>query len=67
MDKRDLRAATQVPTGQACHNYHLSKINGFVQPLCPLCKAEDDTVPHLLAQCPLDIVSNASAAESRVL
>ena len=33
MNKRDLRAATQMMT---------------VQPLCPLCKAEHDTVPHLL-------------------
>ena len=26
-------------------------LNRSVQPLCPLCEAENDTVPHLLAQC----------------
>ena len=64
MNKRDLRAATQILTGHACLNYHRSKLNRSVQPLCPLCEAEYDTVPHLLAQCPL---SNALAVESRVL
>ena len=53
MNKRDLRAATQILTGHACLNYHLSKLNRSVQPLCPLCEAEYDTVPHLLAQCPM--------------
>ena len=53
MNKRDLRAATKILTGHACLDYHLSKINCSVQPLCPLCKAEYDTVPHLLAQCPV--------------
>ena len=51
MNKRDLRAATQIFTEHACLNYHLSKFNRSVQPLCPLCEAEYDTVPHLLAQC----------------
>ena len=53
MNKRDLRAATQILTGNACLNYHLTKLNRSVQPLCPLCEAEYDTVPHLLAQCPM--------------
>ena len=53
MNKRDLRAATQILTGHACLNYHLSKLNRSVQPLCPLCEAEYDTVPHLLAKCPM--------------
>ena len=52
-NKRDLRAATQILTGHACLNYHLSKLNCSVQPLCPLCEAEYDTVPHLLAKCPM--------------
>ena len=43
MNKRDLRAATQILTGHACLNYHLSKLNRSVQPLCPLCEAEYDT------------------------
>ena len=37
MNKRDLRAATQISTGHACLNYHLIKLNRSVQPLCPLC------------------------------
>ena len=53
MNKRDLRAATQILTGHACLNYHHSKLNRSVQPLCPLCEAEYDTVPHLLAKCPM--------------
>ena len=53
MNKRHLRAATQILTGHACLNYHLSKLNRSVQPLCPLCEAEYDTVPHLLAKCPM--------------
>ena len=53
MNKRDLRAATQILTGHACLNYHLSKLNRSVQPLCPLCQAEYDTIPHLLARCPM--------------
>ena len=55
MNKRDLRAATQILTGHAClnYNYHLSKLNRSVQTLCPLCDAEYDTVPHLLAKCPM--------------
>ena len=52
MNKRDLRAATQILTGHAHLNYHLSKLNRSVEPLFPLCEAEYDTVPHLLAQCP---------------
>ena len=53
VNKRDLRAATLILTGHACLNYHLSKLNRSVQPLCPLCEAEYDTVPHLLAKCPM--------------
>ena len=53
MNKKKLRAATQTLTGHACLNYHHSKLNRSVQPLCPLCEAEYDTVPHLLAQCPM--------------
>ena len=51
MNKRDLRVATQILTGHVCLNYHLSKLNRTVQPLCPLCKAEYDTVPHFNVQC----------------
>ena len=55
LSSRDVRqrAATQILTGHACLNYHLSKLNRSVQPLCPLCEAEYDTVSHLLAQCPM--------------
>ena len=40
-NKKDLRAATQILT---CHEMN-RKINRSVQPLCPLCKADDDIVP----------------------
>ena len=54
MNKRDLRAATEICTGLACLNYHLSKRNRSVQPLWPLCEAEyADTVPHFLAKFPM--------------
>ena len=53
MNKRDLRAATQILTGHAYLNYHLSKLNLSVQPLCSLCETEYDTVPYFLAQCPM--------------
>ena len=50
MNKRYLRASTQILTEHACLNYHL---NRSVQPLCPLCEAEYYTVLHLLAQFPM--------------
>ena len=53
MDKRDLRMATQILTGHAGLNYHLSKLVRNIDPLCPLCKAENETVTHLLGQCPM--------------
>ena len=36
INKRDLRAATQILTGHACLNYHLSKRNRSVQCTTPL-------------------------------
>ena len=53
MSKRDLRVATQILTGHAALNHHLSRVNRTVQPLCPLCEAEEETVSHLLGQCPM--------------
>ena len=53
MGKRDLRVATQILTGHAALNHHLSRVNRTVQPLCPLCEAEEETVSHLLGQCPM--------------
>ena len=53
MDKRDLRMATQILTGHAGLNYHLSKLVRNIDSLCHLCKAENDTVTHLLGQCPM--------------
>ena len=43
-----MNAATQILTGHACLNYHLSKVNRSVQPLCLLSKVvdQDDTVLH---------------------
>ena len=45
--------ATQILTGHAALNYHLSKVNRNVEPICPLCKAKEETVFHLLGQCPM--------------
>ena len=53
MNRRDLRVATQILTGHAALNYHLSKLDRNVHPTCPLCQAEDETVPHFLGQCPI--------------
>ena len=53
MDRRDLRVATQLLTGHAALNYHLSKVNRTVNPICPLCEAEEESVSHLLGQCPM--------------
>ncbi len=53
MGKRDLRLATQILTGHSWLNSHLSKLVSNIQPLCPRCDAENETVSHLLGQCPL--------------
>jgi len=53
MGKRDLRVATQILTGHSTLNSHLSKLVNTVQPLCPRCEVENETVTHLLGQCPL--------------
>ncbi|KAL5249176.1 hypothetical protein ACHWQZ_G000615 [Mnemiopsis leidyi] len=52
LGKRDLRTATQILTGHACLNYHLSKINRDIAPTCSLCQEENETVEHVLAKCP---------------
>ena len=33
-------------------NYHLKKLNPAVNPTCPLCGCEDETVSHFLGKCP---------------
>ena len=53
MDRRDLRVATQILTGHACLNYHLSKTNRDITPTCSLCNEENQTVEHILARCPV--------------
>ena len=53
MNRRDLRVTTQMLTGQEALNYHLSKLNRTVQPICPLCEAGEETVTHILGQCPM--------------
>ena len=52
MSRRDLRVATQLLTGHAALNYHLKKLNPAVNPTCPLCGCEDETVSHFLGKCP---------------
>ena len=53
MNRRDLRVATQLLTGHAALNYHLSKVNRTVNPICPLCEADEETVSHFLGKCPM--------------
>ena len=46
--------ATQILTGHAALNYHLIKVNRTVEPICPLCEAEEEPVSLvLLGQCPI--------------
>ena len=52
MGKRDLRVATQILTGHSGLNSHLSKLVSNIQPLCPHCDEENETVTHLLGHCP---------------
>ena len=43
--------ATQILTGHADLNYHLSKLNRTIQPNGPLCMEEEETVTgHFLGQ-----------------
>ena len=52
MSRSDLRVATQLLTGHAALKYHLKKLNPAVNPTCPLCGCEDETVSHFLGKCP---------------
>ena len=53
MSRKDLRVATQILTGRAALNYHLSKLKRTIQPISPLCKAGKETVFHFRGQCPV--------------
>ena len=53
MNRRDLPIASQILTGHAAINYHLSKLNFTINSTCPLYEAEDETVSHFLGQCPM--------------
>ena len=48
MNRRDLRVATQLLTGNSALNNHLHRVNLTV----PICQADDETVSHFLGQCP---------------
>ena len=37
-------------TGHVALNYHLSKLSRNINPTCPLCEAEDETVSHVFGQ-----------------
>ena len=52
LDRRHLRAATQLLTGHNTLNYHLCKIKKTPSPDCRLCGMENETVKHLLTVCP---------------
>ena len=51
MKGRYLRVATQILTGHAALNNSLSEVNRIIEPICPLCEAEEEAVSHLLGQC----------------
>ena len=46
--RRDLRLFEWPLKSCTALNYHLSKYIHTVKPICPLCKAEEKTVSHLL-------------------
>ena len=50
MSRTYLRSATKILTGHAVLNLHLSKHKNTVQPIFPLCEAEEETVSHNLRQ-----------------
>ena len=53
MDRRHLRAATQLLTGHNTLKYHFHKMKLANTPTCRLCGLEDETVKHLLTDCPV--------------
>ena len=53
MSNRDVRVTSQIMTGHAALNYHLSMINCTVEPICLLCEVEKETVSHLIEQYPM--------------
>ena len=46
------RMATLLISGHAPLNYHLYKINKSDTKTCPTCELEDETVAHLVGNCP---------------
>ena len=52
LDRRHLRAATQLLTGHNTLKYHFHKINIANNPICRLCGLENETAKHLLTDCP---------------
>ena len=52
LSRQDLGLLIQVATGHGYNNYHHGKINPGVDPTCRLCLEEDETVHHIVADCP---------------
>ena len=53
MTRSNLRAATHLLTGHGNLNYHMKKLKKVKTTACNLCGLEDETVKHVLTECPL--------------
>ena len=51
-NRKELRIATQLITGNIGLNYHLHKINRSETSLCETCELEEETVEHFIGRCP---------------
>ena len=51
LNKKSLRLLTHLVTGHNLLNYHQSKIDWRIDPLCE-CKEDDETSYHVLTHCP---------------
>ena len=52
MNRKNLRAATHLLTGHGNLNYHMKKLKKVESTLCNACGYEDETVKHILTECP---------------
>ena len=52
LNRTDLRAATHLLTGHCHLNYHMKKLGKVNTTICEACKLEEETVKHVLTECP---------------
>jgi hypothetical protein len=52
LNRKDLRYVTGVLTGHACHNRFLFAINKSIYETCRFCHEEDETMYHVINECP---------------